>query len=181
MSNQFHAIKSCDGVPQIQKLKSALLRMQSYVIFSLLKPGVEQNTVMHAPPFSLECVVSDFCIPDAVHLHFSKSSSKHEDVCCEQWIRLWLVFWGRVSCHTFLVDWVLNIKWVEMTFSVDWCTYLIFTHLLDIEHPVNQKVHFMAKPMSSKHKSKSDSLFTRWTKTALMIYKDFPDWGPNYW
>ena len=55
-------------------MKSALLRMHNYVIVSLLKPGIDQ-TVMHAPPFSLECVVSDFCFPDAVHLHFSKSSS----------------------------------------------------------------------------------------------------------
>ena len=131
---------------------------------------------MHAPPFSLECIVPDFCFLDAVHLHFSKSSSSMKMCVVSSDSDFDLGFDGMCFATPFwLTGCWISRKWKWSFWLTGTLTYLIFKHLLDIEHPVNQKVHFMAKPMSSKHKTKSDSLFTRWTKTALMIYKDFPE------
>jgi len=110
---------------------------------------------MHAPPFSLECIVPDFCFLDAVHLHFSKSSSSMKMCVVSSDSDFDLGFDGMCFATPFwLTGCWISRKWKWSFWLTGTLTYLIFKHLLDIEHPVNQKVHFMAKPMSSKHKTK---------------------------
>ena len=81
MSNQFHAIKSwCTTDAETEVCSAEDAELCNFLPFeawdrSEHSHGIDQNTVMHAPPFSLECIVPDFCFLDAVHLHFSKSSS----------------------------------------------------------------------------------------------------------